>query len=158
MLKNGVRPLVEISFMPTRLAENPYDLHVFWYHPNVSPPRDWQEWDAFMQAFAQHLVDRYGLSEVSKWYFDVWNEPNIDFWGGIPRHASYFVLAHGARGRRSTFERSGGRIPTPAKTSPSAARSEAPSNHGRGARSNPNNQQRLITTSPFHNQPAIPPR
>jgi xylan 1,4-beta-xylosidase len=106
LLKNGIRPLVEISFMPTQLAFNPLDLHVFWYHPNVSPPRDWQEWDAFMQAFAQHLVNRYGIDEVAKWYFEVWNEPNIDFWGGIPRQASYFQLyAHTARDLKSVSPR-----------------------------------------------------
>ena len=104
--ENGVRPLVEISFMPTQLAFNPYDLHVFWYHPNVSPPRDMQEWDAFMKAFAEHLVDRYGIDEVSKWYFEVWNEPNIDFWGGIPRQESYFDLyAHTARALKSVSPR-----------------------------------------------------
>lgn len=98
LLKNGVRPFVEISFMPPKLAFNPLDLHVFWYHPNVSPPKSWQAWDALITAFAQHLVNRYGIDEVSKWYFEVWNEPNIDFWGGIPRQASYFELyAHTAR-------------------------------------------------------------
>jgi xylan 1,4-beta-xylosidase len=92
LLKNGVRPLVEISFMPKQLAFNPYDLHVFWYHPDVSPPRSWAAWDDLMTHFAQHLVDRYGINEVSQWYFEVWNEPNIDFWGGIPRQQSYFEL------------------------------------------------------------------
>jgi len=98
LLKNGVRPFVEISFMPRELAFNPYDLHVFWYHPNVSPPRSYERWDDLMKHFAQHLVDRYGIDEVAKWYFEVWNEPNIDFWGGIPRQNSYFELyAHTAR-------------------------------------------------------------
>lgn len=98
LLQNGVRPVVEISFMPIQLAFNPLDLHVFWYHPNVSPPKSWEAWDAYMTAFAQHLVDRYGIDEVSHWYFEVWNEPNIDFWGGIPRQGSYFELyAHTAR-------------------------------------------------------------
>jgi xylan 1,4-beta-xylosidase len=98
LLSNGVRPVVEISFMPIKLAFNPLDLHVFWYHPNVSPPKSWEAWDAYMTAFAQHLIDRYGMDEVSKWYFEVWNEPNIDFWGGIPRQGSYFELyAHTAR-------------------------------------------------------------
>lgn len=106
LLANGIRPLVEISFMPTQLAFNPLDLHVFWYHPNVSPPRSMDEWDAFMQALAQHLVDRYGIDEVSQWYFEVWNEPNIDFWGGIPRQASYFELyAHTARDLKSVSPR-----------------------------------------------------
>lgn len=92
LLKNGVRPFVEIGFMPKKLAANPDDLHSFWYKPNVSPPRSWGQWDALMTAFARHLVDRYGIEEVSQWYFEVWNEPNIDFWGGIPRQASYFDL------------------------------------------------------------------
>ncbi|HEV2279693.1 MAG TPA: glycosyl hydrolase family 39 [Acidobacteriaceae bacterium] len=98
LLKNGVRPVVEISFMPVKLAFNPLDLHVFWYHPNVSPPKSWAKWDAYMTAFAHHLVERYGIDEVAQWYFEVWNEPNIDFWGGIPRQGSYFELyAHTAR-------------------------------------------------------------
>lgn len=98
LLRNGVRPLVEISFMPKQLAFNPDALHAFWYKPNVSPPKSMQAWDDLMTHFAQHLVDRYGIDEVSQWYFEVWNEPNIDFWGGIPRQESYFELyAHTAR-------------------------------------------------------------
>jgi xylan 1,4-beta-xylosidase len=97
LLRNHVRPLVEISFMPKKLAFNPDDLQAFWYKPNVSPPKSMQAWDDLMTHFAQHLVDRYGIDEVSQWYFEVWNEPNIDFWGGIPRQASYFELyAHTA--------------------------------------------------------------
>ncbi|MGA8937763.1 MAG: glycosyl hydrolase family 39 [Acidobacteriaceae bacterium] len=92
LLANGVRPLVEISFMPKKLAFNPDDLHAFWYKQNVSPPKSMERWDGLMTAFAQHLVDRYGIDEVSQWYFEVWNEPNIDFWGGVPRQASYFEL------------------------------------------------------------------
>jgi xylan 1,4-beta-xylosidase len=92
LLSDGVQPLVEISFMPRKLAFNPDDLHVFWYKPNVSPPKSWKRWDDLMTHFARHLVDRYGIDEVSQWYFEVWNEPNIDFWGGIPRKQSYFDL------------------------------------------------------------------
>ena len=92
LLQNEVRPLVEISFMPKKLAFNPDALHPFWYKPNVSPPKSMERWDDLMTHFAQHLVDRYGIDEVSTWYFEVWNEPNIDFWGGIPRQASYFKL------------------------------------------------------------------
>ncbi|MGA7316960.1 MAG: glycosyl hydrolase family 39 [Silvibacterium sp.] len=98
LLKNGVRPFVEISFMPKKLAFNPDALHPFWYKQNVSPPKSMERWDDLMTRFAQHLVDRYGIEEVSKWYFEVWNEPNIDFWDGIPRQKSYFDLyAHTAR-------------------------------------------------------------
>jgi len=98
LLKNGVRPFVEISFMPKKLAFNPDALHPFWYKQNVSPPKSMELWDGLMTHFAQHLVDRYGIDEVSTWYFEVWNEPNIDFWNGIPRQRSYFDLyAHTAK-------------------------------------------------------------
>ncbi len=98
LLKNGVRPVVEISFMPKKLAFNPDALHPFWYKQNVSPPKSLERWDALMTAFARHLVERYGIDEVSQWYFELWNEPNIDFWNGIPRQESYFELyAHTAR-------------------------------------------------------------
>jgi xylan 1,4-beta-xylosidase len=92
LLQNGVKPLVEISFMPKKLAFNPDALHPFWYKPNVSPAKSYEKWDDLIRHFAQHLVDRYGIEEVSTWYFEVWNEPNIDFWGGIPRDRSYFEL------------------------------------------------------------------
>jgi xylan 1,4-beta-xylosidase len=98
LLKNGVRPFVEISFMPRKLAFNPDALHPFWYKPNVSPPKSMDRWDDLIRHFAQHLIERYGIDEVAQWYFEVWNEPNIDFWNGIPRQRSYFELyAHTAR-------------------------------------------------------------
>jgi xylan 1,4-beta-xylosidase len=106
LLKNGVRPVVEISFMPKKLAFNPDALHPFWYKQNVSPPKSMERWDALMTHFAQHLVDRYGIDEVSKWYFEVWNEPNIDFWNGIPRQRSYFELYdHTARDLKAVSPR-----------------------------------------------------
>jgi xylan 1,4-beta-xylosidase len=102
LLENGVRPVVEISFMPKKLAANPDALHAFWYKPNVSPPKEWAKWDDLMTHLAQHLVARYGIDEVAQWYFEVWNEPNIDFWGGIPRQKSYFELYdHTARDLKS---------------------------------------------------------
>jgi xylan 1,4-beta-xylosidase len=91
LLANGVRPFVEISFMPKKLAAKP-DFHAFWYRPVPSPPRDYAKWDALITAFAKHLVDRYGIDEVSKWYFEVWNEPNLDFWTGRPAQQTYFEL------------------------------------------------------------------
>jgi xylan 1,4-beta-xylosidase len=91
LLARGVRPFVEISFMPYKLASKPA-IHPFWYKQNVAPPKDYAKWDALIHAFAQHLVDRYGIDEVSQWYFEVWNEPNIDFWAGDPKQATYFEL------------------------------------------------------------------
>ena len=92
LLANGVRPFVELSFMPKKLASNKDALHAFWYKQNVSPPQDYAKWDDLITQFAKHLVERYGIDEVSQWYFEVWNEPNIDFWAGKPPQSTYFEL------------------------------------------------------------------
>ena len=91
LLANGVRPFVELSFMPKKLAAKDAP-HAFWYKQNVAPPKDWNKWDDLITQFAKHLVDRYGIEEVSQWYFEVWNEPNIDFWVGDPKQATYWDL------------------------------------------------------------------
>jgi xylan 1,4-beta-xylosidase len=105
LLQNRVRPFVEISFMPKKLALR-QDIHPFWYKQIVSPPKDYKKWDDLIRALAQHLVDRYGLDEVSKWYFEVWNEPNIDFWSGEPKQSTYFELYdHTARALKGVSPR-----------------------------------------------------
>ena len=91
VLANGVKPFVELSFMPRKLAAKD-TLHSFWYKQNISPPKDWSKWDALITAFTKHLIERYGSDEVQQWYFEVWNEPNIDFWAGDPKQASYWEL------------------------------------------------------------------
>jgi xylan 1,4-beta-xylosidase len=91
LLARGVKPFVELSFMPNKLAAASMP-HSFWYKPNVSPPKSYEKWGDLVRAFTQHLVDRYGVEEVSKWYFEVWNEPNIDFWGGEPKEQTYYQL------------------------------------------------------------------
>src|SRR5215813_12875519 len=97
LLSNGVRPFVELSFMPKKLAASQV-LHSFWYKPVVAPPKDYKKWDDLITRFAQHLIERYGIDEVSQWYFEVWNEPNLDFWAGEPKQATYFTLyEHTAR-------------------------------------------------------------
>ena len=106
LLSNGVRPFVELSFMPKKLASNKDALHAFWYKQNVSPPRDYGKWDEMISKFAQHLVERYGVDEVARWYFEVWNEPNIDFWAGDPHQATYFELYdHTARDLKAVSSR-----------------------------------------------------
>jgi xylan 1,4-beta-xylosidase len=91
LLKNGVRPFVELSFMPKKLASE--EIHqAFWYRPIVSPPKDYAKWDGLIRAFAEHLIARYGIDEVSQWYFEVWNEPNLDFWAGKPNESTYYTL------------------------------------------------------------------
>lgn len=91
LLQNGVRPFVELSFMPKKLASSNKP-HAFWYNPDVAPPKDYSRWGDLIHQFAQHLVDRYGVDEVSQWYFEVWNEPNIFFWTGDPKEQTYYQL------------------------------------------------------------------
>jgi xylan 1,4-beta-xylosidase len=91
LLANHVRPFVELSFMPNKMAASKI-LHPFWYKPNVSPPKNWSRWDGLIEAFVQHLIDRYGIDEVAQWYFEVWNEPNLDFWAGQPQQDTYWDL------------------------------------------------------------------
>jgi xylan 1,4-beta-xylosidase len=98
LLANGIRPFVELSFMPAKLAAPPIVRQAFWYHPIVSPPKSWDRWEELVYQFTKHLVDRYGINEVSQWYFEVWNEPNLDFWAGDPKQQTYFELyEHAAR-------------------------------------------------------------
>jgi xylan 1,4-beta-xylosidase len=106
LLAEGVRPYVELSFMPKKMASDPAALHAFWYKQNVSPPKDYALWDAMIRAFASHLVERYGIDEVAAWKFEVWNEPNIDFWVGVPKQATYFDLYdHTARALKAVSPR-----------------------------------------------------
>jgi xylan 1,4-beta-xylosidase len=92
LLENHVRPFIELSFMPKKLASDPNALHPFWYKQNVAPPKDWDRWEQLIETFARHLVERYGEDEVARWYFEVWNEPNLDFWAGNPKESTYYEL------------------------------------------------------------------
>jgi xylan 1,4-beta-xylosidase len=106
LLAEGVRPFVEISFMPRALSSDPGNEMSFWYRPNRAPPRRYADWDDLVRHFAAHLVERYGIDEVAQWYFEVWNEPNIDFWSGRPKQRTYFELYdHTARDLKSVSER-----------------------------------------------------
>ncbi|MBV8205194.1 MAG: glycosyl hydrolase family 39 [Acidobacteria bacterium] len=106
LLENHVRPFVELSFMPRQLSTSPPVVHPFWYKPLVSPPKDWKRWDAMITAFARHLIERYGINEVAQWYFEVWNEPNIDFWAGDPKYETYLELyTHTARAVKAANSR-----------------------------------------------------
>jgi xylan 1,4-beta-xylosidase len=106
LLEMGVRPFVELSFMPRKLATQPPVLHPFWYKPIVSPPDKWDRWEDLVYNFANHLIERYGVEEVSSWYFEVWNEPNLDFWAGDPKEATYYELYdHAARAIKRADQR-----------------------------------------------------
>ena len=89
LLSIGMRPFVELSFMPTALASGSET--VFHYRANVTPPRDYKQWSILIQALVAHWVERYGLEELSQWFFEVWNEPNMKaFWNGTQK--DYFKL------------------------------------------------------------------
>ena len=96
----GVKPMVELGFMPKDLAaklpnkpDQPYQMH---FPGNVlggasnNPPKDYAKWQGLAQAVVTHLVERYGKNEVLTWYFEVWNEPDISYWHGTPEE--YYKL------------------------------------------------------------------
>ncbi len=89
LLSIGMKPFVELSFMPTALSSG--DQIVFHYRANVTPPRDPAEWSVLIRKLVQHWVDRYGIDEVRQWFFEVWNEPNLTAFG-TGKQSDYFVL------------------------------------------------------------------
>jgi len=90
----GVRPMVELGFMPKDLASGTMDYE--YPYPNTikgavqSPPRDFAMWGELCRRVTEHFVQRYGRDEVATWYFEVWNEPDISYWQGTP--ADYLKL------------------------------------------------------------------
>jgi xylan 1,4-beta-xylosidase len=97
LLNIGMKPFIELSFMPAALASGTET--VFHYRGNITPPRSYEEWGHLIETLARHLVDRYGADEVRRWFFEVWNEPNLDmFWAGsmeeyftLYRHAAFAI-------------------------------------------------------------------
>jgi xylan 1,4-beta-xylosidase len=81
LLSIGMKPIVELSFMPTTLASGGDT--VFHYRANITPPKDYAQWGELMFKLVSHWVARYGIAEVAQWPFEVWNEPNLTaFWTG----------------------------------------------------------------------------
>ncbi len=91
----GVKPLVEIGFMPEALSVKPQPYQHSW--PSGSlwtgwayPPKEYRKWAGLVDQFVRHLAGRYGVREAESWYWEVWNEPNIRYWQGTPEE--YFKL------------------------------------------------------------------
>lgn len=79
LLKLGIRPFVELTFMPSKLASSTST--VFWWKGNTSPPKDSAKWAMLIRALIDHWKQRYGEAEITQWYYEVWNEPDINgFW------------------------------------------------------------------------------
>lgn len=78
-LSNKIKPFIEIGFMPRRLAKNSYT--IFEGKASVSAPKSMERWLDLLESFIRHLFNRYGVKEVKSWYFEFWNEPEVDyFW------------------------------------------------------------------------------
>jgi xylan 1,4-beta-xylosidase len=97
-LERGVKPYAQIGFMPEALSTHPEN---YPHNPPVKerapanagqayPPKDYAKWGELAYQWAKHCVDKYGADEVNKWYWEVWNEPNISYWHGT--HQDYFKL------------------------------------------------------------------
>ncbi len=97
-LERGVKPYVEMGFMPEALTTHPQD---YPHNPPVNkrapadagqsyPPKDYSKWGELAYQWARHCAEKYGSGEVKQWYWEVWNEPNIFYWHGS--RADYFKL------------------------------------------------------------------
>ena len=83
-LAQGIRPFLELGFMPGKLASGTQT--VFYWKGNTTPPRDEEAWCDLVKATLRHLAERYGEEEVSAWPCEVWNEPNLrGFWENADR-------------------------------------------------------------------------
>jgi xylan 1,4-beta-xylosidase len=97
LVEQGIAPIIELASMPAALAADPSKT-VFDWNMIVSPPKDYAKWQALVQAFVQHSVDRYGMDVANSWIYEVWNEPECcggKFWGGSGSAATsgeYFQL------------------------------------------------------------------
>jgi len=92
-LERGVRPYVQIGFMPKELSTKPEPYQHHWqpgakysdiYTGWACPPKDYAKWAELVFQWAKHCVGKYGRAEVERWYWEVWNEPNIGYWRGTP--------------------------------------------------------------------------
>jgi len=92
-LKRGVKPYAQIGFMPEALSIHPLPYQHHWkpglrYGDIVTgwayPPKDYDQWRELVYQWVKHCVERYGRAEVETWYWEVWNEPNGDYWKATP--------------------------------------------------------------------------
>lgn len=95
---DGIKPVVEIGFMPEALSTHPKPYRHNFPHDSVSsiytgwayPPRDYRKWAELVYQFVNHLRQRYGDAETRSWLWEVWNEPDIGYWQGTSEE--YFKL------------------------------------------------------------------
>ena len=92
-LARGLKPYVQIGFMPKALSTHPEPYQHEWrpglpyneiYTGWAYPPKDYRKWEELCYQWVKHCVEKYGRTEVESWYWEVWNEANIGYWKGTP--------------------------------------------------------------------------
>ena len=92
-LERGVKPYVQIGFMPKAMSIKPDPYQHMWtptakydeiYTGWSYPPKDYAKWGELAYQWAKHCVEKYGRAEVEQWYWETWNEANIGYWRGTP--------------------------------------------------------------------------
>lgn len=107
-LAHGVKPYVQIGFMPEALSAKPEPYRHHWtpharyeeiYTGWAYPPKDYGKWGELVYQWTKHCVDKWSKAEVETWYWEVWNEPNIGYWQGTPEeyHKLYDYAVDGVR-------------------------------------------------------------
>jgi xylan 1,4-beta-xylosidase len=106
-LERGMRPYMQIGFMPEALSTHPKPYQHEWKPAGKAsistgwayPPRDYAKWSELVFQWVKHSVEKYGQGEVETWYWELWNEPNILYWRGTPEeyHKMYDFAVEGVR-------------------------------------------------------------
>lgn len=95
LLSIGMKPFLEISFMPTPFASG--NQTCFYYKGNVTMPKSFELWDSFITELMLHLKGRYGIGELEKWFYEIWNEPNLSFFFSGTQEDYFTLYAHTAK-------------------------------------------------------------
>jgi xylan 1,4-beta-xylosidase len=126
-LQAGVKPFIEIGFMPQALSTHPDPYRHHWPKDELFvgwtyPPKDYSKWGELVYQLALHCVARSGKAEVAGWNWEVWNEPDIGYWHGTPEeYDKLYDYAVDAVRRALPEAKVGG----PATTGPGSAKAAA---------------------------------
>jgi xylan 1,4-beta-xylosidase len=123
----GARPFVEIGFMPKALSAHPEPYQHQWPKTKIAagwayPPKDYAKWSELVYQWVRHSIDRYGKAEVASWYWEVWNEPDIEYWQGTPEEYNHLYDAAVEAVKRALPE---ARVGGPATTGPASPKAAA---------------------------------
>jgi xylan 1,4-beta-xylosidase len=130
--ESGVRPFVEMGFMPQSLSVKPEPYQPLTWIPGAKnegyssgwsyPPKDFAKWGELIYQWVRHSVERYGSAPVSTWYWEVWNEPDISYWHGTSEEYDRLYDTAAAAVKRALPQ---ARVGGPATTGPANAKAAA---------------------------------